>query len=131
MILYLKTAGSSCELWLAQNIGSKSVKYEWEAGRELACGLLKFIRECLHEQGADWQNVKGIGVFEGPGSFTSLRIGTTVANTLASSENVPIIGARGNDWLKTVQEKLAAGESYDIVLPFYGGKANVTLPKHR
>ncbi|MDR0591143.1 MAG: tRNA (adenosine(37)-N6)-threonylcarbamoyltransferase complex dimerization subunit type 1 TsaB [Candidatus Nomurabacteria bacterium] len=123
MRLFLKTADSKCEVWL------DDVRYEWEAGRELARDLLKFLHECLQKQAASWPDLDGIGFFEGPGSFTSLRIGATVANTLADSEGIPIVGARGDDWLGQARQKLAAHENQKLVLPFYGAEANITKPK--
>ena len=125
MNLLLKTADARCEVWL------DGIPYEWDAGRDLARGLLKFLSDCLQKQGADWADITGVGFFEGPGSFTSLRIGATVANTLADSEGIPVVGARGDDWREQAQKKLSNGENQKIVLPFYGAQANVTLPKKR
>jgi tRNA threonylcarbamoyladenosine biosynthesis protein TsaB len=89
------------------------------------------LSDCLQKQDADWADITGVGFFEGPGSFTSLRIGATVANTLADSEGIPVVGARGDDWREQAQKKLSNGENQKIVLPFYGAQANVTLPKKR
>ena len=125
MNLLLKTADARCEVWL------DGIHYEWDAGRDLARGLLKFLSDCLQKQDADWADITGVGFFEGPGSFTSLRIGATVANTLADSEGIPVVGARGDDWREQAQKKLSNGENQKIVLPFYGAQANVTLPKKR
>ena len=57
--------------------------YEWESGHNLARDLLKFIHDKLEEQGKDWPDLTEITFMSGPGSFTGLRIGATVVNTLA------------------------------------------------
>jgi tRNA threonylcarbamoyladenosine biosynthesis protein TsaB len=121
--LFLKTADAMCEVWL------DGERYEWDAGRGLARGLLKYLHDLLVQNGADWGDLTGIGFFAGPGSFTGLRIGATVVNTLADSENIPIVAARGDDWLDRAGELLDAGENQKIVLPFYGADANITKPR--
>ena len=72
---------------------------------------------------------RGIGVMKGPGSFTGLRIGLTVTNTLADSLSAPIVGATGEDWRETALEKLRAGENEKIVMPEYGAVAHITAPR--
>lgn len=103
--------------------------YEWGAGRSLAKDMLAFLRDALSEHGAEFRDIDGIGVFRGPGSYTGLRIGLTVLNTLAAAEKIPIVGATGEDWVQRVEQRLAAHESDHVVLPEYGGDAHVTQPR--
>ena len=123
MILYLDTSSMVCRVW----IDDKS--YSWESGRGLAKGLLKFVKFCLEDAGGDWSSLTGLGVYEGPGSFTGLRIGATVMNTIADSEKLPIVGAGGEDWREKAQKMLDNGEDQKIVIPEYGGVVNITTPK--
>ena len=103
--------------------------YEWLAARSLAKGLLGFLNEKLVENGKNWADITAIGVFEGPGSFTGLRIGITVMNTIADAQSVPIVGGQGDNWQQQVIAKLQSGQNDKIVLPFYGSEAKITAAK--
>ena len=88
MIILLDTSTPLCKLTLIDT--DLRVDTEWQADRELAKGLLKYLQDQLAVQGKTWTDLTGIGVFRGPGSFTGLRIGLTVLNTVADSQAVPI-----------------------------------------
>lgn len=115
----------SCELI----DGDETWSYTWEANRTLARDMLTYLRDRLAEHGATFDDISGIGVFRGPGSYTGLRIGLTVLNTIASDRHVPIVGAVGDEWRDTVLTRLDRGENDSIVLPEYGGEARVTQPR--
>ena len=123
MIILLDTSTATC--FLTVIYGETRQDFEWQAGRTLARSLLKF----LEEKTGDLHDISGIGVMRGPGSFTGLRIGLTVANTLADSLNIPIVGAMGEDWRETALKKLRAGENEKIVMPEYGAVAHITAPR--
>ena len=88
-----------------------------------------FIQQELRGQGLTWKEVTGLVVFKGPGSFTGLRIGITVMNSLAYINGLPIIGVTGERWQDEGLRRLAAGENDTIVMPEYGGEANITKPR--
>lgn len=123
MIILLDTSTATCFLTVVDDEARQD--FEWQAGRTLARGLLKF----LEEKTGDLHDIGGIGVMKGPGSFTGLRIGLTVANTLADSLNIPIVGAMGEDWRETSLGKLRVGENEKIVMPEYGAAAHITAPR--
>lgn len=103
--------------------------YEWEAGRQFAHDFLGYLRDRLAEHDWTLTDITGIGVFRGPGSYTGLRIGMSVLNTLADSLAVPIVGAMGGNWMGECERRLHGGENDQIVMPEYGGDAHVTQPR--
>lgn len=129
MILTLKTDNPVAEIGLYKGDGSQLSYYKWQADRQLAKDLLKEIKGQLDAQKADWADVRGIVVFKGPGSFTGLRIGITVVNTLAYSMSAPIVAAEGEDWVQQGLDRLQKGGNDRLVLPLYGADAHITLPK--
>lgn len=127
MILLLDTSTMECRLTLID--GELRRDFAWQADRTLAKHLLAFLEEKLHEAGSDFAQLSGIGVLRGPGSFTGLRIGMAVLNTLADALQIPIVGAEGGDWQATALSRLRAGENDQVVLPHYGSEAHITKPR--
>ena len=127
MILCLDTSTPTCHLTFIE--GDWRYDSNWESGRGLAKGILKFLEDELSFQEKSWNDVSGLVIFKGPGSFTGLRIGITVFNTLAYANTLPIVGSTGDDWRQNGVKRLLAGENDEIVLPEYGGEANITTPR--
>ena len=126
LIIAIRTDKPEAEIGLYD--GNKKLANEkWQAHRQLAETLHSKLSELLQSAGKDWADVKGIVVYKGPGSFTGLRIGISVANTLAYSLKVPVIGASG-DWIEEGTAKLLTGAAGTIVLPEYGGEIKITPP---
>lgn len=127
VILLLKIDQADCYVELRQ--AECQQQFSWQAGRNLSDGLLQFLQQCLKEFGVEWADLSGIVVFRGPGSYTSLRIGLTVANTMASSLQIPIVGVDGEQWQSDGLARLSAGEDDKIVLPIYLQPVYITQPK--
>ena len=127
MILLLDTSSPLCRLMLVDD--QQQYTTEWQADRALAKGLLGFIEAELGKQHKTYADITAIGAFKGPGSFTGLRIGLTVLNTLADGLSVPIVGETGEAWQERALERLRAGENEHIVLPLYGSEAHITSPR--
>lgn len=127
MILLLDTSTPVCKLTLVDK--DRQYVEEWQADRQLAKNLLGYLRDQLEKNGKTWTDISGIGAFKGPGSFTGLRIGLTVLNTIAGAKEVPIVGTTGDDWEEVAKKRLASGENDKIVLPFYGSDAHITKPR--
>ena len=127
LVLTLRTDKPESEIGLYN--GQTQVAYEvWEAHRRLAETINNKIENFLAINGKELKDIEGIVVYKGPGSFTGLRIGLSVANALAYSLGVPI-AAQTDAWIEDGMKRLAAGESDKIALPEYGAPVHITTQK--
>jgi len=129
MIIALRTDSTKALLSLLSPSGKIIQSKDWEAGRQLSVQLPAAIDQILSDSDATFDDLTGIIVYEGPGSFTGLRIGITIVNAVAHEQNIPIVGSTGDNWIDRGLEKLIAAKPGVIVMPVYGGEANITKPK--
>ncbi len=109
MKLYLDTSTPKTILKL------DSQKYQHIFANDLAEKLLGFIKEKLEDNHKTWQDITEITFMSGPGSFTGLRIGASIVNTLAHELNIPL--------------KDHHGKTHKIIVPEYGRPANISKPR--
>ncbi len=151
-ILTVRTDKPEAEMGLYDEHGQ--IGYEvWMAHRELSQTIHTKIEQLLAEHELTWQDISGIVCFQGPGSFTGLRIGLSVANALAYGLHVPIVATQNEQqdfappqdtavlrnigpahatdraWIVKGIHRIQAGEQDEIALPFYGASANITSPR--
>lgn len=107
--LYLDTSTSETILKL------NNQEYKYVFANDLAEKLLSFIQEKLTENEKTWHDISEITFMSGPGSFTGLRIGASIVNTLAHELNIPLYDHHGNQ--------------HQIIIPNYGREANISQPK--
>ncbi len=69
----------------------KSLSEQNEYGSQV---LLPLIEKILKQEKLDFKDLKGIEVEIGPGSFTGLRVGVSVANALGYSLGIPVNGKK-------------------------------------
>lgn len=108
MKLYLDTSTPETILKLDDQ------EYHYPFANDLAEKLLKFINDKLTENQKTWQDITEITFMSGPGSFTGLRIGATIINTIASELNIPLYDHHG--------------KKHQIIIPEYGRPANISKP---
>lgn len=90
-------------------------EYKYNFNHDLAEKLLKFIHDKLTENHKTWQDISEITFMSGPGSFTGLRIGASIVNTLAHELSIPLYDHHG--------------KKHQIIIPNYGHPAKITKPK--
>ena len=128
LIVTIRTDQPQAEVGLFD--GDKQLGYtKWEANRALSTTLHRKVQDLLDAEHKTLQDVQGIVCFKGPGSFTGLRIGLTVADAAAYGLDIPIVSATGDDWLAAGRKRLQAGENESIALPLYGAPVNITPPR--
>lgn len=128
IILTIRTDKPEAEIGLFD--GEKQLAYEtWEAHRHLSETIHHKIEGLLQGKDLAWKDIEGIVCYQGPGSFTGLRIGLTVGNALAYGFGVPIVATQEPAWLESGITRLLKGESDDRAMPFYGADAHITQQK--
>ena len=109
MKLYLDTSTPETILKLNDQ------EYRYVFANDLAEKLLKFLHDKLAENNKTFQDITKITFMSGPGSFTGLRIGAAIVNTLANELNIPIYDHHGNQ--------------HKTIIPNYGRPANISRPR--
>jgi tRNA threonylcarbamoyladenosine biosynthesis protein TsaB len=75
----------------------------WKSHNRHTVELVPAIDQMLKRVGVKKVDLTGLGVALGPGSFTSLRIGVTVAKGLAMALKLPVVGIHSLDILAAGQ----------------------------
>lgn len=93
MILFINTANrKKIEVALKQDgkvINSKFAENDF--GSQV---LLNLITEILAENNLEFKDLKGVEVEKGPGSYTGLKVGASVANALGFSLGILVNGKK-------------------------------------
>lgn len=128
LIVTIRTDKPEAELGLYED--ETKLDYEmWPAHRELSNTIHKKLSALLVKNGKNLEDLQGVVSFQGPGSFTGLRIGLTVGNALAYGLTIPVKGAMGETWIMQGIAGIKNGENDTRVLPKYGAEAHITMPK--
>jgi tRNA threonylcarbamoyladenosine biosynthesis protein TsaB len=91
MIICIETATNLCSVALCNSAGVISLR-ESNESKSHASMLTVFIDEIFKETGVMARDLEAIAVSKGPGSYTGLRIGVSVAKGIAYAASIPLIG---------------------------------------
>jgi tRNA threonylcarbamoyladenosine biosynthesis protein TsaB len=91
MILCLETATNLCSVALCDNSGVIALR-ESNESKSHAAMLTVFISEILRDHYLTAHDLEAVAVSKGPGSYTGLRIGVSVAKGIAYGASIPLIG---------------------------------------
>lgn len=90
MILCIETGTDICSVALSKSGELISLR-ESDQGRNHAQNLAVFIDEILTQNNLDFDCIDAVAVGFGPGSYTGLRIGVSLAKGLCYSSMIPLI----------------------------------------
>lgn len=91
LIVYIETATDICSVALGNENGLLDMR-ECTVGPSHAAILTVYIEELLQKNKIKISDLHAIAVSMGPGSYTGLRIGVSVAKGLCYGANIPLLG---------------------------------------
>ncbi|MFA4890905.1 MAG: tRNA (adenosine(37)-N6)-threonylcarbamoyltransferase complex dimerization subunit type 1 TsaB [Candidatus Gracilibacteria bacterium] len=97
----------------------------WESKNDEAEKLMPAIAEICGaglRGGLPFKDLDKIIVVKGPGSFTGLRIGITVANMISYLQQIPIYSIDMYNFLR-----IAYGPAHDTALVLFAGKSEISI----
>lgn len=91
VILNIETSGSVCSVAVTKD-GAVDFQLENTEGMKHAEKLAPFIEKCMEELHRKGDRLDAVAVSIGPGSYTGLRIGLSMAKGICFALDVPLIG---------------------------------------
>ncbi|MFH0912158.1 MAG: tRNA (adenosine(37)-N6)-threonylcarbamoyltransferase complex dimerization subunit type 1 TsaB [Patescibacteria group bacterium] len=133
-ILAIDTTADNAGIGLAGEGLNKIVT--WISERNQSQELLPKIDQLLKANGVGPEQLKWVAVNLGPGSFTGLRVGISVANTFGYALSVPIIGKANlvgetKERMHQLLGLTTKSKKFRQVLPVYGREPHITQPRIR
>ncbi len=125
MILGIETASTDLSVAIAGPDGAPLGSAAWSSDRRQAHELLPRLLELIEGAGLALAECRAIAVGLGPGSFTGLRVGLSVAKGIAFSLGVPIVG------IPSLQAWLAAEPECAVALTRAGAAEAYLLERER
>lgn len=99
-ILAIDTATAETTIGLNDQVTS------WVSNRNQSKELLPKIDKLIRSQKLTPQKIRGVVVNTGPGSFTGLRVGLTVANGFGYGLKIPLVGMSEFDVIRSFYPKV-------------------------
>ena len=115
-VLGIETATAICAAAVVEH-GRTLAEQSIEAPHIHSERLMSLIDQSLHSAGVDVSAIDGLAISIGPGSFTGLRIGLSVAKGLAYAVGKPIVAVPTLEALSYCAVKHGAGEDDQFILP--------------
>ncbi|MBT3865315.1 tRNA (adenosine(37)-N6)-threonylcarbamoyltransferase complex dimerization subunit type 1 TsaB [Candidatus Peregrinibacteria bacterium] len=106
--------------------GNKVVSEKtWLSNSNEAEKLMPEIAKLLKSKKVKYEDLKSVLLIKGPGSFTGLRIGVTVANTIAHLQKIPVYAATTFQYLWAAHTANAKTTHGPLVL--FAGKKEIYI----
>ncbi len=114
-----------------QQVFLHKFRSEYQQSEKLVAEIEKLLVKAKQSKKSLFRGLKGVIVVTGPGGFTSVRIGVTVANTLAWALGLKIAGVAKYEF-HTYDELIIIGQKRlkkQTVEPIYDQEPNITIKK--
>jgi len=131
MLVYINTTEKNLLKFALINKKSEVFLFKKEVLNKQSENMTLLFNKFLKKNKVKLDKLEKIIVNRGPGSFTSVRIGVVLANTLSYSLKIPVIGIdnfmveKKEDYL----ELLNLEPKEEFIKPFYYKEANITKSK--
>jgi len=137
MWLALETATDRASVAVGERV-EDAVEESLSGARRHAGALLPMIAAALERRGVSLEDLSGVLVSDGPGSFTGLRVGASVGKALARARGLPLwtapslvvraagVAGTGSGLVLAVSDALR-GDLYAAAVRFDAGRVQVEL----
>jgi len=138
MLLAIDTATDRASVALGRTM-QDALEENLDGARRHAAALLPMIARLLARADLGLDAVRGIVLADGPGSFTGLRVGATVAKALSLTRGLPVLAApslmaralaasAASDDAVLVTSDALRGDAYAAVYRFTGQGVDTLVP---
>lgn len=100
----LINTSSNKEIIIGLRIGKKEYKNKQRIGSQKAQAVLPLIDRLLRKHKLKASDIDKIEVNTGPGSFTGLRVGISVANALSFALKIPVNKKKVGEFVEAIYE---------------------------
>ena len=100
-ILIIDTSNNK-EIKVGLRVGDHEDLVVQEVGRDKAQAVLPLLDSLFTKHKLAFSDLTGIEVNQGPGSFTGLRVGIAIANTLGFFLHLPINGGKPGEVVEPI-----------------------------
>ena len=111
-LLSIETSTEVCSVALHQNTNLINTS-EFHVEHSHAAKLAVLVDQVLNVADIKANQVEAVAISSGPGSYTGLRIGTSLAKGLCFSLNIPLISV---GTLELMAHQILSANSFDVIL---------------
>lgn len=126
MLIAIDTATDQASLALHDGF-RVCVEHTWEAPRRHTVELTPRLGDALRQLNLQRGELSGVAVTTGPGSFTGLRVGMSVAKGLAVAQRLPMVGVPTLDVVAAAQGR----DRRRLAAVLQAGRGRISIAMYR
>jgi tRNA threonylcarbamoyladenosine biosynthesis protein TsaB len=138
LILQMETSTEVCSVAISNNGKTISIQESMEPNCHTE-KLTLLVKACMDDAGIDFQELSAVCISDGPGSYTSLRVGASVAKGICYATKLPLIaidslrilaqGFRMSNLLATdMIVAMIDARRMEVYASIFDGKMNILKP---